>query len=299
MMIGPTGVGKTEIARRWPNSPARSSRSRPAATRKSATTAATWRAWSANWSRMPSALSGRRKRRMSARRPSGGRKSGCWISWPPAPPAFDTTADRPELAGTLSADPRKDVGDAGRGRDGRAPRGVDHRAEGSADDVHRHGHGADGRRSARDAGEDRAAEHGAAGDVGPRGPASDLRAGVRRPDQRREGQRHGDRPGREPGHHLPRRDRQDRGQPSRRTGRMFRGKACSATSCRSSRAQRCRPATATSRAITSSSSPPGPFIAQAQRPDARVAGAVSYSRRARRFDAGRFHPYLDRAAGGT
>ncbi len=61
--------------------------------------------------------------------------------------------------------------------------------------------------------------HRAAGnDRGP-GPHRALRAGVRRPDQPGEGQRHGHRAGREPGHHLRRRDRQGRGQRAHPRGR--------------------------------------------------------------------------------
>lgn len=55
LMVGPTGVGKTEIARRLARlTGRRSSRSRPRSTPKSATTGATWRAWSANWWKTPS-----------------------------------------------------------------------------------------------------------------------------------------------------------------------------------------------------------------------------------------------------
>ena len=84
-----------------------------------------------------------------------------------------------------------------------------------------------------------------------------LRAGVRRPDQPGEGQRHGHRAGREPGHHLRRRDSTRSWPASKRTGPTCRGRACSATCCRSSKARRCRPATATCGPTTSSSSPPG------------------------------------------
>ena len=75
----------------------------------------------------------------------------------PSPPAFDTTADSPESPERYQRTREKMRGMLAAG-DGTAPRGVDRRAEGRADDVHGHGHGADGRRSARDAGEDRAAE---------------------------------------------------------------------------------------------------------------------------------------------
>ena len=72
----------------------------------------------------------------------------------------------------------------------------------------------------------------------------------------RRGER-GARPGREPRHHLHRRDRQDRGRagPGRRARRLPR-RASSATCSRSSRDPPSRPATATSGATTSSSSPP-------------------------------------------
>ena len=54
LMIGPTGVGKTEIARRlagWPRRP--SSRSRPPSSPKWAMLAAKWTRSSAIWSRSP------------------------------------------------------------------------------------------------------------------------------------------------------------------------------------------------------------------------------------------------------
>ncbi|MEZ5949800.1 MAG: hypothetical protein R3C12_11400 [Planctomycetaceae bacterium] len=55
IMIGPTGVGKTEITRRLATlTGARSSRWRQPNTRKWAITAATWKAWSAIWWRRPS-----------------------------------------------------------------------------------------------------------------------------------------------------------------------------------------------------------------------------------------------------
>ena len=61
------------------------------------------------------------------------------------------------------------------------------------------------------------------------------------------------------GHHLPRRDGQDRGQRRRRTGPTFRGRACSAICCRSSKARSSTRATATCGPTTCCSSRPGRF----------------------------------------
>jgi ATP/maltotriose-dependent transcriptional regulator MalT len=51
LMIGPTGVGKTEIARRWRGWRSRlSSRSKPRSSPRSDTSAATSSRWCATWS---------------------------------------------------------------------------------------------------------------------------------------------------------------------------------------------------------------------------------------------------------
>ena len=94
-----------------------------------------------------------------------------------------------------------------------------------------------------------------------RGPPRALRAGMRGADRPGEGQRPGHRAGREPGHHLPRRDRQGRRPARAATAPTSRGRACSATCCRSSRARSSTPATATSAPTTSCSSPPAPSTA--------------------------------------
>ncbi len=90
-----------------------------------------------------------------------------------------------------------------------------------------------------------------------RGPQGALRAGVRRADQPGEGAtRKAIELAENVGHHLPRRDRQGRGQRAGARAPTSRARACSATCCRSSKGRPCRPATATSRPTTSCSSPP-------------------------------------------
>ena len=65
LMIGPTGVGKTEIARRLANSPVRrSSRSKPPSSPKSAMSAATSSRSSATWSKSASGQRGSASARM-------------------------------------------------------------------------------------------------------------------------------------------------------------------------------------------------------------------------------------------
>ena len=64
LTIGPTGCGKTEIARRWPSSPRRrSSRSRRPSSPRSATSAATSNRSSATWSRSRSTMTRERLRK--------------------------------------------------------------------------------------------------------------------------------------------------------------------------------------------------------------------------------------------
>ncbi len=77
----------------------------------------------------------------------------------PAPPAFDAMPRKPRFARALRADPREDAGDARRRRVGPAAGRADGRAAGRAHDAHRHRHGADGYRLAGDVREDPAEEH--------------------------------------------------------------------------------------------------------------------------------------------
>jgi ATP-dependent HslUV protease ATP-binding subunit HslU len=74
-----------------------------------------------------------------------------------------------------------------------------------------------------------------------------------------------DPPRRAGGHHLHRRDRQDRGRESGGTGPTSRARACSAICCPSSRARRCRPSTGRSRPTTCCSSLPGPSTSRSPR----------------------------------
>ncbi len=67
-------------------------------------------------------------------------------------------------------------------------------------------------------------------------------------------------------------------------GRTSRARACSATSCRSSRGRRSTPSTVPSRPTTSCSSPPARSIAQAVGPDARAPGPLPDPRRDARPD---------------
>jgi len=79
-MIGPTGVGKTEITRRLASSSVRrSSRSRPRNTLKSVITDATSRAWSATWSKPASRWSRPASGAKSKSRPTPKSKSGSSI----------------------------------------------------------------------------------------------------------------------------------------------------------------------------------------------------------------------------
>ena len=77
----------------------------------------------------------------------------------PAAARLRRHARQPRLARTLRADAGEDAGHAGRRRDGAAPRRVDRRAAGRAHDAHRHGHGADGHRPAGHVREDPAQAH--------------------------------------------------------------------------------------------------------------------------------------------
>ena len=137
---------------------------------------------------------------------------------------------------------------------------LSHRAKSHAHDAHRHGHGTGGHRPARDVRKDHAQAVSRA--------ASSSVAEARRVMFEQEcdalinqekvnaaaielAENHG--------HDLHRRDRQGRGQRKHARGLTSRGKACSATCCRSSKGQPCKPSTATSKPTTCCSLPPGAF----------------------------------------
>ena len=258
LMIGPTGVGKTEIARRL------AKLTGAPFIKVEATKYTEVGYYGRDVESMVRELvenaiglvreqerEERRGRGPAARRGAAARPAG------PAAAGVRRRARQPRFGRALRADAREDAGHAGRRRTGAAAGRADDRAEGRADDAHRHGHGADGHRPAGHVREDPAQEHRPARDDRRRGPRRALRAGVRRADQPGEGQRGGR-------SNWPRTwassssTRSTRSWPaSRRTGPTSRGRACSAICCRSSKARRCRPATATSGPTTSCSSPPG------------------------------------------
>ena len=78
----------------------------------------------------------------------------------PPPPAFDATRRRPRIARAVRADARKDARRCWPPASWTSARSnctIEQKAV--ADDAHRHGHGADGHRPARDVREDPAEEH--------------------------------------------------------------------------------------------------------------------------------------------
>ena len=119
------------------------------------------------------------------------------------------------------------------------------------------------------------------------GGARVPRAG-RRTEADRHGQRraHGGRARRAGRHHLHRRNRQDRRPRRAATGPTSAAKACSATSCRSSKARPSTPSTGWCGPITSCSSPPARFTSRSRRTSFRSCRAAfrsaSSSRRSAR-----------------
>ena len=161
MMIGPTGVGKTEIARRLAKLTG-APFIKVEATRYTEVGYYGRDVESMVRELVENAIGlvrqkEREKVREEAQRRAEERLLGS--AGPDAAGAATPTTDGPESPERYQRTREKMRAHAGRRRDGRAPRGADRRAEGRADDVHRHGHGADGRRFAGDVREDRAAEH--------------------------------------------------------------------------------------------------------------------------------------------
>ena len=192
LMIGPTGVGKTEIARRL-------ARLTGAPFIKVEATKYTEVGYYGRdvesmirelvenahrpGARDRAARTSRQEARRRVERPAA-RSAGAGARWP------TTSARRlAQLARALRADARKDAGHAGRRRDGRPQGRNHHRAKGRADDAHRHGPGTDRHRPAGHVREDPAQANDAPRDDRGRGPQGAVRAGVRRADQPGEGQR--------------------------------------------------------------------------------------------------------------
>ena len=161
LMIGPTGVGKTEIARRL------AKLTGAPFIKVEATKYTEVGYYGRDVESMVRELvenaiglvrrAERRRSRAEARRRAEERLLDLLV---PAPPRASTPrADSPDSPERYERTREKMRRDAGRRRTGGAPRRGDARAEGRADDVHRHGHGADGRRPAGDVREDHAQEH--------------------------------------------------------------------------------------------------------------------------------------------
>ena len=212
LMIGPTGVGKTEIARRLARlTGAPSSKSKPRNTPKSVITAATWKAWSASWSKTPSRWSNRRTKDGRGRSPPPGRGATA-RSLGPARCPLRHLERRARIGRASTADPAKarDRLAAGEMED----RKVEITLEKKTSPMMLAGLGMEQM------------------DVDLQGmfekmmPKSTsrremtiaearrvlVRAGVRGTDQSGKGECPGDRTGGESGHHLSRRDRQGRGR---------------------------------------------------------------------------------------
>ena len=259
MMIGPTGVGKTEIARRL------AKLTGAPFIKVEATKYTEVGYYGRDVESMVRELvenaiglvreqerakrrgGGPAARRGAAARPAGARPAG-----------LRRRARQPRFARALRADPREDAGHAGRRRAGRARRSSC-TVEQKAVPMMFTGMGMEQMDiDLQGMFEKIMPKHTSAPrDDRGRGPQRALRAGVRRADQPGEGQRRGDRAGREPGHHLRRRDRQDRGQRADARGRRLAAGRAARPAADRRRAPRCRPATATSGPTTSCSSPPG------------------------------------------
>ena len=253
LMIGPTGVGKTEIARRLArlaNAPVREGRG-DEVHRGGLRRAATWTRSSATWPRWPSSPRASRRCRRSAPRAEDAAEERILDALLPGVPAAEG-----QEAGSTRQRFRKmlregklddkeieiDVAQGGGAMEIMAPPG--HGGAHPADPGH-----------VREPGR-RAAPQPQARD--PRGPAPRHRRGGRQARERGGDPPEGHARRRAERHRLPRRDRQDR-EP-RRDGRAptSRARACSATSSRSSRGPRSRPSTAWCAPTTSSSSRAAP-----------------------------------------
>ena len=195
----------------------------------------------------------------------------------PQPPAFDAMPDSPDSPERYerTREKMRAMLAAGELEQRRVEMTVEQRAVPMV--LYGHGHGADGHRLAGHVREDYAQAHLAARDDGGPGPRCALRAGVRRPDQPGQGQRHGDRVGRERGHHLRRRARQGRGQRAVARGRRFAaGRAARSAADRRGH-DRANPLRLCAHRPHSVHRRRGIPSGKAERPDARVAGPVSRS----------------------
>ncbi len=193
LMIGPTGVGKTEIARRL-------ARLTGAPFVKVEATKYTEVGYygrdveSMIRELVENAIalvreSERKERR--GRSPARASRSGCsTCSCRPRRP-YDVGADSPNSPERYERTREKMRAMLAAGEMEEQPRRNRDRAEGHADDVHRHGPGADGHRLAGHVREDHAQAIDAPRDERGRGPPGAVRAGMRRPDQPGEGQRQG------------------------------------------------------------------------------------------------------------